>query len=100
MEFFVAIPDSEKVLITAFFMAAVAFGIQWLVKAAPWLAFLKNYAQEWGLMLSVVAISWLENFLPTGYEDVSIKGVAFLLALIGTFVKWAQLRGIRAFRDG
>lgn len=98
LAYFVALPDEAKVLITAAVMAGVAFVIQWIIKAVPWLAFLEAYAQEWGLMLSLVFINAIENYLPTGYEDASVKGVMFLLALLSLLPKFAKARGVKSFQ--
>lgn len=89
---FVALPDNIQVSITGLVVAVVAFAFNWVIGIAPWLKFLRAYEQEWSLALSALVISWLQNLLPTGYEDVSIKGVAFLLALIFAFVPYMLAR--------
>jgi len=94
---FVELPADAQVAITALVTAVIAFALEWLIKSVPWLAFLKAYAAEWGLALSAVLLDVIQNALPTGYEDVAIKGVLFVLALIGAFVKFAKARGVKAF---
>ena len=94
---FVALPAEAQIAIQALIGALVVFVIQWVIARVPFLAFLAAYAQEWGMLLSAVVLDALQNALPTGYEDASIKGVLFLLALIGTFYKYARSKGVQGF---
>ena len=94
---FVALPTDVQLAILAVVIAAVAFAIQWVIVAVPWLAFLANYAREWALLLSALLIDFIQNALPTGSDDVSIKLILFILALIGMFVKFAAVRQVKGF---
>jgi hypothetical protein len=102
--FFVQLPDALKASIVGLFVALFALGFDFLIGKIPWLEFLRKYQQELAVSLSAAFITWLENFLPSGYEDVSIKGIAFLLALIFVFVPYLAARkafarrGIKAFQ--
>lgn len=96
---FVQLPADVQLGIQVLIVGIMAVAIQWLITAVPWLAFLSNYAQEWGLLLAGIVITALQNALPTGYEDVSIKGVVFVLAVIGLFVKFLRARGVRGFAE-
>ena len=95
---FVALPDNLKGLIDGLFIAAFALLFDWAIGRLPWLEFLRRYQQEWALGASIAFVTWLQNLLPTGYEDVSIKGVAFVLALIAVFVPYMLARRALAAR--
>lgn len=101
---FVDLPDTIKNSITGLVIALFALGFDYLIGRVAWLEFLRKYQMEWAIMAASSLIVWLEGFLPTGYEDVSIKGIAFLLALIFVFVPYLvarkafAARGVKAFR--
>ena len=94
---FVALPADVQLAITSLVGVVVAIAIQWIIKQFPFLSFLAAYAQEWGLLLGAVVVDALQNALPTGFEDVSIKAILFVLALIGMFVKFLKNRGVQGF---
>ena len=94
---FVALPSDVQLAIQALVVAAVAFAIQFVIVRVPFLKFLAAYAQEWGLLLSAAVIDFIQNALPTGSDDVSIKAILFILALIGMFVKFAKSRKVEGF---
>jgi hypothetical protein len=94
---FVQLPSDVQLLIQALVVALVALAINWVIVAVPWLSFLANYAQEWGLLLAALLIDFIQNALPTGSDDVSIKAILFILALIGMFVKFARARKVKGF---
>ena len=74
-------------LVVALFALIVDYILGVLPPALGWLGdFLKKYQQEWALALGSALVVWLQNVLPSGYEDVSIKGITFILALIAAFV--------------
>lgn len=98
MNGFIELPSDVQGLIVAAVLAVVAFVIEWIVKAVPWLSFLKAYAQEWGMLLAVVVVNYIENVVPTGYDDLAIKGILFFFALLGAFVKFARARGVESFQ--
>jgi hypothetical protein len=97
MQWFVPLPSDVQLLIQALVVALVALAINWVIVAVPWLSFLENYAQEWGLLLAALLIDFIQNALPTGSDDVSIKAILFILALIGMFIKFARARKVKGF---
>lgn len=92
---FVALPSDVQILIQSLAIALVTVAINFVIGRVPFLKFLAAYAQEWGLLLGGLLIDTIQNVLPTGSDDVSIKGIVFLLALIGMIVKFAKARGVR-----
>ena len=108
LQSFVQLPDEMKASIVGLVVALFALGVDYLIGILPpalgWIGtFLKKYQQEWALAIAAALVTALENLLPSGYEDVSIKGVAFLLALIAVFVpflfvhKAFKASGVKAF---
>lgn len=108
LAYFVSLPDDMKATITGLIIGVLGLAIDYLIGVLPpWLgpigAFLKKYQQEWGLAIAAALITWLENALPSGYDDVILKGISFLLALIALFVPYFVLRnvfkarGVKAF---
>ena len=96
---FVALPSDVQLAIQALVVALVAVVLQWVIARVPFLKFLAAYAQEWGLLLSAALIDLIQNALPTGSDDVSIKAILFILALIGMFVKFAKSRKVAGFTE-
>ena len=94
----VALPDEVKTAILGFAVALVALVFDFAIGRFPWLEFLRKYQQESALALASAITVWLENALPTGFEDVAIKGVAFLLALLFLIVPYFGIRKALAAR--
>jgi hypothetical protein len=105
---FVDLPVNIEASIIGLVVSVFALVIDYLIGILPpalgWVGeFLKKYQQEWALAAGAGVVVWLENFLPTGSEDVSIKGVAFFLALIFVFIPYLVVRkafaarGVKAF---
>lgn len=104
VEFPVELQSAVIGLVVALFALIVDYLIGILPPAFGWLGdFLKRYQQEWALAAGAALLELLQNVLPTGFEDVSIKGVAFVLALIAVFVPYLLVRkafarrGVKAF---
>lgn len=103
MQGFVALPDEQKATITGLFIAGFALLFDFAIGRVPWLEFLRKYQTEWALVAAVAFITWLENILPTGFEDVSIKGIGFILALLAAVIPYLLIRkalvrrGVRGF---
>lgn len=100
---FVPLPEGTKVTIDVLVVAILALGIEFAVSKLPFLAFLKAYAQEWGLMLSAVLIPVIENFLPGGvFAEASVTGVQFVLAVIAAILasrKFLAKRSLFGFKE-
>jgi hypothetical protein len=100
---FVALPDEQIATIGGLFIALFALGFDWAIGRAPWLEILRKYQTEWALLASAAFVTWLQNILPTGFEDVSIKGVGFVLALLAAVIPYLVIRkalarrGVRGF---
>lgn len=102
---FVALPGEMQAAITGLFIAAFALGFDWVIGRVSWLAFLRRYQSELAVLAATGFTAWLQNILPTGYEDVSIKGVGFVLALIAAVIPYLVVRralvarGVNGFRS-
>jgi hypothetical protein len=96
---FVQLPSDVQLAIQALAVALVAVAVNWLIVAVPWLAFLQAYALEWGMLVAALLIDFIQNALPTGSDDVSIKAIIFILALIGMFVKFLKARQVNGFAE-
>jgi hypothetical protein len=102
---FVQFPDEMQATITGLFIAVFALGFDWVIGRVPWLEFIRRYQLEWALGLSVGFIAWLQNILRTGFEEISIKGVGFLLALLAAVIPYLVVRkvlarrGVHSFRE-
>lgn len=92
---FVALPSDVQIIIQSLAIAVVTLAISFVVGRVPFLKFLAAYSQEWGLLLGGLLIDTIQNALPTGFDDVSIKGIVFFLALLGMLVKFAKARGVQ-----
>jgi len=97
MQGFVALPTDVQLALTAVIVSAVVFAVQFAIGRFPWLSFFSAYAREWGLAIAALLIEYIQNALPTGYDDVSVKLILFVLALIGVFVKFAAARNVKGF---
>ena len=91
---FVELPDNLKASITGLVIALVGLLFDFVIGILPtWIGvFLRQYQEAWAIALSAAFVTWLQNFLPSGFEDLSIKGVAFLLALVFVFVPYIVAR--------
>jgi hypothetical protein len=95
---FVQLPDEQQAAITGLFIAGFALGFDWVIGRVAWLEFLRRYQSEWAIAAAIGFIGWLQNILPTGSEDVSIKGVGFVLALLIAVIPYRVVRKILANR--
>ena len=99
MQWFVPLPSDVQLLIQGAVVALVALAINFVIVRVKWLAFLAAYAQEWGLLVSALLIDYIQNALPTGSDDVSIKAILFIFALLGMFVKFLKVRSVKGFTE-
>ena len=105
---FVELPSNLQAAVIGLVVALFALVVDFIIGVLPasfkWVGdFLKKYQQEWALAAGAALLELLQNVLPTGFEDVSIKGVAFVLALIAVFSPYLLARralakaGVKAF---
>ncbi len=78
---FVDLPAEQEIAISGIFIMLVAVLFDLAVAKFPWLSFFNQYREVWALALSTLFVTWLQNVLPTGLEDISIKFVAVLIAV-------------------
>lgn len=97
---FVDLPDSQEMAINGVFVAVGALVFDFLIGRFAWLEFFRQYREAWSLALSALAIRALENGLPTGSDELSIKAVALLIAVVLYLLSRTALqrKGIEAFR--
>jgi len=97
---FVELPDEQKIAISGIFVAVFALLFDATIGRLPWLEFFRQYQEAWALAASALSTAWLQNLLPTGFEDLSIKAVALLIAialyLLGR--TWLVRRNVSGFR--
>lgn len=100
--FFVDLPPSVELSVTAVVTAAFYLLVRFVVAQLPWLGgFFEKYAAEWALALSVAFIGWLENFLPSAYPDISVLAVQLVLAIlaaVGVGIKLLAGRNVKGFK--
>jgi hypothetical protein len=96
---FVELPDEQKIAISGIFVAVFALLFDAAIGRLSWLEFFRQYQEAWALAASTLFTAWLQNALPTGFEDLSIKFVALLIAialyLLGR--TWLARRGVKGF---
>ena len=101
--FFVDLPASVELSITAAVTAAFYLLARFIVAQLPWLGgFFERYAAEWALGLSVAFIGVLENFLPEAYPEISVLAVQLVLAIlvaVGVGVKFLAGRNAKGFKS-
>jgi len=95
---FVQLPAEQQAAITGLFIALFALGFDWLIGFAPWLEWFRQYREPWAIAASLAFTTWLQNILPTGFEDISIKGVGFILAIFAAVIPYLVVRKILARR--
>jgi hypothetical protein len=96
---FVDLPVEQEQAINGIFLALFSLLLDLAIGKIPWLEFFRQYREAWSLTFSTLFIGWLQNILPTGFEDLSIKIVAVLIALALYLLSRMVLkrRGVQAF---
>lgn len=88
---FVELPSDVQLAVVGVVVVLVGLAVEFAISYVPWLAFLRNYAQEWGLLLGAVVLEAVQNWLPSEYPEASILAVQLVLAII------AIIMGARKF---
>ena len=78
---FVDLPTEQEAAISGIFVAVFALLFDFAVGKLPWLEFFRQYREAWALSLAALFVAWFQNVLPTGFEDISIKFTAALIAV-------------------
>jgi len=88
---FVALPDKVKAGIVAVvvWVAAVLFAN--LLALIPFLSFLEPYIQPAALALAGLLVAKIEEWLPTGYDEIAIKAIELILLVLAVFGVGAEL---------
>ena len=96
---FVDLPDSQEAGIKVIAVALVALAFDYLIGVAPWLEFVRQYQEGLALSLSIIAISAIENALPTGSDPIAVPAVGLLIAAALYFFGRSALRerGVQGF---
>jgi hypothetical protein len=88
---FVELPSDVQLAVVGVVVVLVGLAVEFAIAYVPWLAFLRNYAQEWGMLLGAVVLEAIQNWLPSEYPEASILAVQLVLAII------AIIMGARKF---
>jgi hypothetical protein len=82
MNWFVELPSDTQLAVVGLIVVLVDLAVTALISYVPWLAFLEEYKEEWGLMLGAVAVEAVQNWLPSQYPEASVLAVQLVLAII------------------
>ena len=83
----VDLPGSTETAVVGLALSVVILLIKYAVAYFPWLGFLKQFEQEWGVALGALIVGLLEKYLPGGeWLDVSNLGVLLAVAVISTLL--------------
>jgi hypothetical protein len=82
---FVELPSSTQLGVIALVSTLVALAITYLIAYAPWLSWLENYKEEWGVAAGLAVLEVLQNALPGDYPEASILAVQLALAVIAIY---------------
>ena len=79
---FVDLPASQEIAITGIFISVLALVFDFAIGKFPWLEFFRQYQIAWATSLSLLFVTALENWLPTGSDYLSIQAVGLLIAAV------------------
>src|SRR5687767_9907040 len=91
MNWFVELPSETQLAVLGLAVVLVDLAVTYAISYVPWLAFLEEYKEEWGMLAGVAALAALQNALPSQYPEASILAVQLVLAII------AIVMGIKKF---
>jgi predicted small secreted protein len=78
---FVDLPDAQETGIKVVVTALLALAFDWLIGISAWLAFLRAYQEGFALALGLLAVSTIENYLPTGSDPIAIPAVGLFISV-------------------
>ena len=83
----VDLPGNTETAVVGLAIAVVALLVKYAVAYFPWLYFLKQFEQEWGVALGALVVGLLENYLPGGaWLEVSNLAVLLVVAVVTTLL--------------
>lgn len=83
----VDLPGNTESAVVAVAIGVIALLIKYAVAYFPWLSFLKQFEQEWGIALGALIVGLLETYLPGGeWLQVSNLSVLLVVAVITTLL--------------
>ena len=97
---FVQLPDPLVANLTAVIVTVIVLSINFLIVRVPFLAFLANYATEWGYVAAAAFVGWVQNSTPDAYGEIAIHALYIVLAVIGLVTGAKRLlasRGVKGF---
>ena len=100
MSMFIALPEDVKAGILAVVLVVVSFVFAKLIALVPFLSFLEQFREPLALAIGASLIGWLENALPTGFDQPVILAIQLVLAVlamlgIGTVLKENGVKGFK-----
>ena len=100
MSMFIALPEDVKAGIMAVVLAVVSFVFAKLIALVPFLKFLDEFRAPLALAIGASLIGWLENVLPTGFDQPVILALQFILAVLALFGVGTVLKakGVKGFK--
>lgn len=79
---FVELPANVQLAVVGLVVVLVNLAVTAAIAYVPWLAFLEQYKEEWGLALGALAVTSIQNWLPTQYPEASVLAVQLVLAIL------------------
>lgn len=99
---FVQLPDADVTIINGLVIAVVGFALSYLITLIPFLNFLSQYAEPFGLAISAALVNAFQNAVPDQFAGAAVLGVEFVLSLLALyqFIHLIKKNGVMRLMGG